>query len=486
MMLWLVSGAYTGDFEYFAVFIHPFLSWIFSILFSAAPDFNWYAATWFVLNGLSFLQVNSVIEQTKIDKSIRFLLRIVFIALTVHFSLSLQFTQVAGFTAFAGLLGILHKGPNSFFSLGLPIVLILASLLIRWEAFVLVSLGLGWYYLWFDPKSIKSLICSRKGILLFSSIVLIVGCQKLHENYSEYADFMAFNRYRASVIDHPVLRDQIWYDEIQPGTELFYFSSWIFDENGFSNQELKQLKSELDQQILSWTHVERTWERTLFYLKTEKFKLLLIITFSSLYFWLVPNSGKKYSYYGLWLLLFFIANLFLVMQTRVNFFFFLILLFPILFSAISKVNKVPLTFSYLILGLSLVHFGHFLFQEFKFQKINKELLSLLQTQPKQQLTFLEEFPLERFKAVYLSSPIDNLLVLGWIERSPFQEKFFKNRNLSGLKSIKSLSVIKFREEQDTILRDYLEFIGSGPVQVLNRESSTHFIRTSYRILPKIE
>jgi hypothetical protein len=43
LMMWLVSGAYTGTPETYAVFIHPILSWIFSRLYAAFPFVNWYA-----------------------------------------------------------------------------------------------------------------------------------------------------------------------------------------------------------------------------------------------------------------------------------------------------------------------------------------------------------------------------------------------------------------------------------------------------------
>ncbi len=483
MMLWLVSGNYTGVPEYFAVFLHPVLSGLFSLLFSWVSGFNWYAAIWFVLNGLSFWQINTVIEKAQLDRGVKLLLRTAFLILTIHFSLSLQFTQVAGYTAFAGFLGLLATKSSKTAHLGLPLFLLTCSLLIRWEAFVLISLGLGWYYLWFDQKEVKNLLQSRKIHLLLLITALTIGSQKAHEYYSEYAEFMRFNRIRAAVIDHPVFRDEIWNYEIQPGTKLFYFSSWIFDENGFSNDELIAQKSLLDRQIFSSTHVLRTLYRTFFYLKIEKIKLLLILIFSGLYFGLVPPSKKKHAFYGLWLVLFLIANVFLVLQTRVNFFFFLILLFPVFFQINTHRKKVPPTFTLLILGLGLIHFGHFLIQEFKFQKLEKELLALMDDQGGHQLIYLEELPLERFKFLYLTNPLENLLVLGWIARSPFQEKFYRQKQLSDLKSVQSPAVVKFRGASDNLLRDYLESVSAGQVKVIKTDSTQNFTKTTYQILP---
>ncbi|MEP1087428.1 MAG: hypothetical protein ABJH01_12185, partial [Algoriphagus sp.] len=57
LMMWLVSGAYTGTPESYAVFIHPILSWIFSELYTALPDVPWYPLTWFGVLYLSYLGI---------------------------------------------------------------------------------------------------------------------------------------------------------------------------------------------------------------------------------------------------------------------------------------------------------------------------------------------------------------------------------------------------------------------------------------------
>ncbi|MFT4855343.1 MAG: hypothetical protein ACI942_000713, partial [Planctomycetota bacterium] len=55
LMMWLVSGAYTGTPESYAVFIHPLLSWIFSKLYTLFPEIRWYPLTWFLVMYLGYL-----------------------------------------------------------------------------------------------------------------------------------------------------------------------------------------------------------------------------------------------------------------------------------------------------------------------------------------------------------------------------------------------------------------------------------------------
>ena len=58
IMMWLVSGAYTGTPEPYAVFIHPVLSWVFSKLYIGFPLFPWYESVWFLGIYFSFIYLS--------------------------------------------------------------------------------------------------------------------------------------------------------------------------------------------------------------------------------------------------------------------------------------------------------------------------------------------------------------------------------------------------------------------------------------------
>src|SRR5690606_3735370 len=140
LMMWLVSGAYTGTPESYAVFIHPILSWSLSKLYSLSPDFNWYGATWFFGIFLSYRLVLGTISLTGFITEWKVLFSLLILVISLHFAYFPQFTLVAGYLGFAGLLTFLYDSPkNSKVSFFLGMVAIFLSIIIRAEAFLLVG-----------------------------------------------------------------------------------------------------------------------------------------------------------------------------------------------------------------------------------------------------------------------------------------------------------------------------------------------------------
>src|SRR5690606_38291053 len=124
-----------------------------------------------------------------------------------HFAYFPQFTLVAGYLGFAGLLTFLYDSPkNSKVSFFLGMVAIFLSIIIRAEAFLLV--GIGFF--------LGKFIFSGKEYFLqyrvrFLGVVLIFTCcvasKWMYEKNSFYADYLEFSQLRSAVIDHPVFYD---------------------------------------------------------------------------------------------------------------------------------------------------------------------------------------------------------------------------------------------------------------------------------------
>lgn len=86
LMMWLVSGAYTGEPESFAVFIHPILSWSFSKLYTFFPAIPWYPLTWFLGMYLSYLVFLDLVSKKNFQQLSFHIWALFLFAFLIHFS----------------------------------------------------------------------------------------------------------------------------------------------------------------------------------------------------------------------------------------------------------------------------------------------------------------------------------------------------------------------------------------------------------------
>jgi hypothetical protein len=247
MMMWLVSGAYTGEPEPYAVFIHPWLSWLFSTIYSFFPEINWYGLTWFAVNFLSaFLLLKKVWISTfpKIQKHFWSL----FIGLiSFHFAFFPQFTLIAGFAALAGLLTVFDTKSKGFNTLGYVVLLLAFS--IRFEAAVLVGLGWAWFILVFQRQKVVSLF--KPLIFTFSVAAFLFVGKWGYEKLWVDQEYLDFNKARSGVHDHPVFFHEMQDDLIPQDSDWFYFGKWIYEELPISTRDLIEKERQLNQKLYS-------------------------------------------------------------------------------------------------------------------------------------------------------------------------------------------------------------------------------------------
>ncbi|MBN7817539.1 hypothetical protein [Algoriphagus pacificus] len=276
-MMWLVSGAYTGTPESYAVFIHPILSWLFSKLYSIHPNLNLYGLTWFGLMLISYLVWLNVVFKRFNSLWTSMLWAGILLALLVHFLFFLQFSIVAGFTISAGL--ALRCNSQDKRSSILSYILISAGMLVRIEVMLfmlLVFCFLGFVNfqkkLNFQAIIIPSAILFA-GYLLQFFWIYIQGLQ----------DFTETNRLRSSVFDHPVLQlHQEELSDINP--DLVHFSNGLMDfqVDQLSNEKLEQWKNYLDENQNLMLSFSSFWKALTYFILNERF--LLVITFLFLFF----------------------------------------------------------------------------------------------------------------------------------------------------------------------------------------------------------
>lgn len=479
IMMWLVSGAYTGTPETYAVYIHPILSWSFAKFYSAFPTTPWYPLTWFLVIYLSFVSCIYVITREIKEKYLKFLLASLILGISIHFLFFLQFTQVAGLVSFSGFLLIVT---HSYSSLKLTIGCILIGLgfLIRFEAAVLIGIGTVLYL----PLKLKGKDLKTQYFKLIPAVVLglvLFLSKSLWERNSVYSDYLAFNKARSGVLDHPVFYGKVIEDQLKFDSDWFLFSRWYFEESGIDVQELKEMKSKLDSEFFSLAQIKNTFRRIFFIQKAEAFKSFLAIVIIGIYFLMQETKSKWFL--ALWLGLFLVLNHFFLFYGRVNVLFFVVLLIPLIINESNVFNRKFLMGINLILIIAVIyHTNNFLKEGAGRKVMRDEMLALISDIPDTEPIFLEGYQEHMLGLEYNSKNLVPVINQGWLSRSPYQKKIFKRFKIDSLSGLKSYSLMAIQMEEPLVFPDYMETLNSN-FRMLDKGNSANFQLLRFTSVP---
>ena len=275
-MMWLVSGAYTGTPESYAVFIHPGLSWMFSVLYTGFPQISWYPVLWL---GLIFLSYSALIRHVhqKFGRNLTGICwKLLLLGSLIHFSFFLQFSIVAAFCIAAGMvirLGKIQSKSLSRFQFLPSDGLILAGILVRWEVGLLLIAGiLGTFLLWQKGKDWQQASWIPLGLL-----ILCAFAHRLYIKNSNLDQFEEINQLRSQVFDHPMLQlEKEYWRENNP--QLYHFSNGFqdFQAGNLDQSTLQTWKKDLDSsrtEFLSAGFWLKAWST---FIRHEHFFLFLL------------------------------------------------------------------------------------------------------------------------------------------------------------------------------------------------------------------
>lgn len=276
VMMWLVSGAYSGTPESYAVFLHPFLSASFSALYSWVPVVPWYPLTWFALLFLSYALLIQSVRVFLGPSPKRMIWNLLLWSALIHFTFFLQFSIVAAYCIAAGLIYRLMQNRSTakkafqFFPSDL---LLLVGILIRWEVGV-VLIGAGFGLILVFEKGKKSV---KASVLPLIFLALALVTHTLWIKRAGLEQFTELNRLRSQVFDHPMLQLQKEYwSESDP--ELYHFSNGLqdFQSGELHEKTLLDWKEKLDSSrngFISPGYFIRSWVT---FVRHEHFFLFLI------------------------------------------------------------------------------------------------------------------------------------------------------------------------------------------------------------------
>lgn len=279
IMMWLVSGVYTGKPESFAVFIHPILSWSFAKLYTMAPTVKWYPAGWFLVMYGAYLGYLRLIWSRGMDRISAHVWSLFTLCLLVHFSFFLQFSIVSAFAisvGFANRFGQDPMGKSSVFRLYFTDFLLLFGYLIRQEVLFLFLAA----YLVLYVLIVRNFHLLKRIVL--PALILVIGQSVSHVWIikSDLGEFQRMNTLRSQVFDHPML--QLYKDEYKVSDpDLYHFANGLMDFKRDSEllEDLKVWKEKLDEMRSEKFGAEFLLHSFTFYLRHGRFLTVLMAVF---------------------------------------------------------------------------------------------------------------------------------------------------------------------------------------------------------------
>jgi hypothetical protein len=481
IMMWLVSGAYTGTPEYYAVFLHPFLSWTLSKLYIFFPFIQWYSIAWFTTLYLSFFGVVICMIDSKISTGWQKVILFSILVLWVHFSFFLQFTLIAGVAGFSGFLVFeksIQKGSKAYSILAF--LLIFSSILIRWESFILIALGFGSYQLLSNFKSeIASKLRSYSYIGLMFCVLFFAD--HLFVSSSEYSEFKDYTKARAAVFDHPAFYTLAVSHKLDAGSNWFFFSQSMMDENSIGKKELTDLKHQLDDKLYSFPQIVRSFVRLREVMVFQNFKTAFSLFITVLFFWMFWKKPRKLLFFLAWIGFMLVFNYFFIVNSRVYILFFLPLLFPIILEeAIERKPKVILLIYLLIGGLLMIHLTNISLEVKRRNSISKEFQAITSGLKNTKLIVFEGFQQHFLPSNYnMIHPVP-YISMGWISNSPFQAKALQRLGVKNLSGNSEFYLLGLDIIDDYYFQKYMKMLGYD-YELVNTSTGSELILFYYKL-----
>ncbi|GHB23698.1 hypothetical protein [Mongoliitalea lutea] len=470
LMMWLVNGAYTGEVEYYAVFIHPILSGLLASLYTISSSVEWYVLAWFAVMMLASYEWMKLVFANFKDNGHRLFWSCIFLAYHIHHVYFLQFTAVAGIAAFVGTIGIIsnlkHVGQQN--SLGGYYFLIIAAVLIRADSFLFVLFGWLIYWLVFeDFRKILNIINQHRSLLLV--LILLISVHSGFRFSLKYGAFEKFNKARAGVIDHPFFQFTDPDKEDPSQLKWVYFKEWLFEKSDVPTiQELKAKRSELHKGFLSSDFARAFGERIFLRMKYEYYKSFFLISLLGAISFLGFRYPKLIIFGFLWGLSYVLFNYFLLLAGRVQTLFGLIMLGVLFLFHLSKKKNAQTGFfyvvSYLLATLVMIHSVNVWVSKSKWERWNRDVYACLAQVPAGELIFIHGLNAELHHVTYSSQNPIPFSMLGWISRSPMQHKHFERFGIRSLEEAEKVYLIQSKVDLPSYLPAYLnDFYGDYTV-----------------------
>ena len=237
----------------------------------------------------------------------------------------------------------------------------------------------------------------------------------------------------------------------------------MMEDEHISLVDLKERKAELDREFFSLDQVYSSFSRLISVFKVEAFKSVFSIVLILFYFYVCGLTTKSILFASSWLLFFLIFNHFFILNGRVVVLFFLPFFFPLLNS--SFLDQLPKKSFYSIIIILLLlfsyHVNNFLKEAKGRQIMQNEYLALLEMLPENALIVIEGYKENYLGVTYsMENPVP-LFSLGWISKSPFQQKRLKQIGLNQLADAADFYLIGVDVNDQYFFPDYMNYINEG-------------------------
>lgn len=464
-MMWLVSGAYTGEVEYYSGFLHPILSGFLATLYSGIPSVPWYVVVWYVIIFISFYQFLALAFQIASNKLIIALFTFCFLIILIGQITVISYTLVAGLAAAVGLVGLIaasqdQKAFSNYQSISSG--LLLAAILIDYKTFFLLFWVAFAYLLIFLRKGeIVNFFKANKTIFIL--MLLLISIQGGFRFSLKYSGFEKFTQARTAVLDHPVFQLSIESNSTAMDKTWVYFAHGLQEKMGTPNlEELETMLAVLKKGYWKQAYFQH-YISQLFRGLTDNILALLVggavflmVTLSS------PQKRRLLIFTGLWGIIHLVYAYFYGFSGSISGGLFVIILG---FGMLNFSNDPRRVDTWFVLCLIVAMSTMLLFQgvqawqeKSEGKRKLRDLEACLESVPNDQLMLYTEQDRSFFPNSYSYKKRLPLTILDWLSRSPMQQKRYAEYGIKRLEEVDQFYIIQ--PQGSEIVSNYLnEFFG---------------------------
>ena len=303
-----------GTYNFYAVYIHPVLSYIIMLLYKTGVNINWYTIFMLCLQFLSFTTIGIIL--LKKNRKIG-IISYIFIILTIYMRILvlINYTSVAAITILAGVISIIYYIETSNKKTNiLGLILIAVGTMLRWKSIIIV---LPFYivYMIYDIIKNKKYISIKMFIyILIIFLTIYISNSIIYKISPIYKHFTEFNDVRTYFFDSNILDYKENEEAVKKSgwtendLELLYTYSFA-DENFYTIENLTNLKNNINVDINS--KIDKVINSIVLFLYIAKYQYIYLFIFICLITISACIFNKKSSIIIGYLLAFFILSLML-------------------------------------------------------------------------------------------------------------------------------------------------------------------------------
>lgn len=286
-----------GTYSYYAIHIHPILSFIIMLLYKTGINVNLYTIVLLSIEFFSFTVIGIIF----LNKNLKFgTLIYLFIINTIYFRLLLviNYTSIAAISILAGLVALMYgKSSKKYTVIGYTLIII--GTMLRWKSAIIPLPFYILYCIYYTINNKDSKMIKKACLLIFTMLIIVVSNDIIYKVNPIYKKYKEFNDIRTYFFDFNVMNyeaNKETFDKVgwtYEDWQIFYTYSFA-DENFYNIDNLKMLKRNINSNFDIIKNKILYTSNVLLYITTQRNYLFLFLGVSLiLLISVIFNKNKK-------------------------------------------------------------------------------------------------------------------------------------------------------------------------------------------------